>query len=68
MSDSATPDKSMGMGCHFLLLTQGLNPNLLHRQVDSSPLSSQERPRVWDFIQPFLIPLIDNNTQILNCG
>jgi len=36
------------MGCHFLLqgifLTQGLNPCLLHWQVDSLPLSHQGSP------------------------
>ena len=49
------PGKSVGVGCHFLLLqippssdsssgifpTQGLNPCLLHWQVDSLPLSHQ---------------------------
>ena len=37
------PGKNTGVGCHFLLqgifLTQGQNPPLLHRQVDSFPLS-----------------------------
>ena len=37
------PGKNTGVGCHFLLkgifLTQGLNPHLLHWQVDSLPLS-----------------------------
>ena len=40
-----------GVGCHFLLQgifpTQGLNPHLLHLQVDSLPLShlrSQSKP------------------------
>ena len=35
-----------GVGCHFLLQglfpTRGLNPHLLHRQVDSLPLSPRE--------------------------
>ena len=42
------PGKSTGVGCHFLLqgifLTQGLNPHLLHWQVDSLPLSHQRSP------------------------
>ena len=42
------PGKSTGVGCHFLLqgifLTQGLNPYLLHGQVDSLPLSHQRSP------------------------
>ena len=33
-----SPGKNTGVGCHFLLLgiflSQGLNPHLLHRQVD----------------------------------
>ena len=37
------PGKNTGVGCHFVLqgifLTQGLNPRLLHWQVDSLPLS-----------------------------
>ena len=37
-----------GVGCHFLLQgifpTQGLNPHLLHWQVDSLPLSHQGSP------------------------
>ena len=36
------PGKNAGVGCHFFLqgifLTQGLNPHLLHRQMDSWPL------------------------------
>ena len=47
------PAKNTGVGCHFLLQgifpTQGLNPHLLHWQVDSlppchlrSPLSAEE--------------------------
>ena len=43
-------DKNTGVGCHFLLQqifpTQGLNPCLLHWQVDSIPLSHQESPAV----------------------
>ena len=42
--------KNTGVGCHFLLqgifLTQGLNPHLLHWQVDSLPLSHQGSPIV----------------------
>ena len=41
------PGKSTGVDCHFLfrwILTQGLNPRLLHRQADSSPLSHQGSP------------------------
>uniref|UniRef100_A0AC11DIY9 Methionine sulfoxide reductase B2 n=1 Tax=Ovis aries TaxID=9940 RepID=A0AC11DIY9_SHEEP len=38
-----SPGKNTGAGCHFLLhgtfLTQDLNPNLLHCQMDSLPLS-----------------------------
>ena len=37
------PGKNTGVGCHVLLqgifLTQGSNPQLLHRQVESLPLS-----------------------------
>ena len=37
------PGKNTRVGCHFLLqgvlLTQGLNPHLLHSQADSLPLS-----------------------------
>ena len=37
------PDKNTGVGCHFLLQgilpTQGLNPCLLHWQMDSLPLA-----------------------------
>ena len=40
-----SPSKNTGVGCHSLLqgvfLTQGLNPHLLHWQVDSLPLSHQ---------------------------
>ena len=39
------PDKITGVGCCFFLhgifLTQGLNPCLLHWQVDASPLNHQ---------------------------
>ena len=42
------PGKNTGVGCHFLLggafPAQGLNPHLLHWQVDSSPLSHQGSP------------------------
>ena len=42
------PGKNTGVGCYFLLqgifLTQGLNPSLLHWQVDSLPLSHQGTP------------------------
>ena len=34
-----SPGKKTGVGCHFLLPTQGLNPCLLHWQADSLPLS-----------------------------
>ena len=41
-----SPGKNTGVTCHFLLQgifsTQGLNPYLLHLQVDSLPLSHQE--------------------------
>ena len=44
------PGKNTGMGCHFLLqgifLPQGLNPCLLHWQVDSLPLCHLESPLV----------------------
>ena len=40
------PGKNTGVGCHFLVqgifLDQGLNPHLLHWQVDSLPLSHQK--------------------------
>ena len=43
-----SPDKNMGMGCHFLLqglfLMQGSNSCLLHWQVDSLPPSHQGSP------------------------
>ena len=42
------PFQPTGVGCHFLLqgifLTQGLNPCLLHWQVESLPLSHQRSP------------------------
>ena len=42
------PGKNPGLGCHFLLQgifpTQGLNPHLLHRQVESFPLSHPGSP------------------------
>ena len=44
------PGKNPGLGCHFLLQgifpTQGLNPHLLHRQVDSLPLSHPGSPEM----------------------
>ena len=44
------PGKNTGMGCYFLLwgifLTQGLNPHLLHWQVDSSPLNHRGSPTI----------------------
>ena len=45
-----SPGKNSGVGSHFLLLeifqTQGLNPNLLHWQADSLPLSYLGSPQV----------------------
>ena len=42
------PGKDAGVGCHFLLqgifLIQGLNPHLLHQQVDTLPLSHLGSP------------------------
>ena len=42
------PGKNTEVGCHFLLQgifpTQGLNPSLLHWQVNSLPLSHQGSP------------------------
>ena len=42
------PGKNTGVGCHFLLQEifppQGLNPHLLHWQVDSLPLSHEGIP------------------------
>ena len=34
-----SPGKKTGVGCHFLLPTQGFNPCLLRWQADSLPLS-----------------------------
>ena len=53
------PRQEYGVGCHFLLQgifpTQGLNPHLLHWQVDSLPLhhleSPLEGPRIGKFIE-----------------
>ena len=43
------PGKNTGVGCHFLLqgifLTQGLNPFLLHWQVDSFTTRATGKPR-----------------------
>ena len=43
------PGKNTRVGCHFLLqgifLTQGLNPHLLHWQVDSLPLHHLGSPK-----------------------
>ena len=48
------PSKNTGVGCHFLLqrilLTQGLNPHLLHWQADSLPLATREVPQIRLFI------------------
>ena len=45
------PGKNTGVGCHFplqaIFLTQGLNPQLLHWQVDSLPLSHLESLSVY---------------------
>ena len=45
------PGKNTEVGCHFLpqglFLTQGLNPRLLHWQVDSLLLSHQGGPSMW---------------------
>ena len=45
--------KHTGVGCHFLLqgilLIQGLNPCLLHWQVDSLSLSHQGSPVIYFF-------------------
>ena len=44
-----SPGKNPGVACHFLLQgmfpTQGLNPGLLLRQVDSLPSEPAEKPR-----------------------
>ena len=47
------PGKNTGVGSHSLLqgifLTQGSNPNLLHWQVDSLPLSHRGSPQLgWE--------------------
>ena len=48
--------KNTGVGCHFLLqgifLTQGLNPLLLHWQVDSLSLSQVGSPDVYLCVLP----------------
>ena len=45
------PSKKTGVGWHFLFQgifpTQGLNPGLLHWQVDSLPLSHQGSPMLF---------------------
>ena len=45
------PGKNPGVGCHCLLQgifpTQGLSPCLLHRQVDSLPLSHLGSNKLW---------------------
>ena len=50
------PAKNPGVGSHFLLqgvfLIQGLNPHLLHWQVDSSPLSRLGSP-FFPIVLPF---------------
>ena len=49
------PGKNTGVGCHFLLQgifpNQGLNPGLLHWQVDSSPLVTWEAHSIY-YISP----------------
>ena len=40
------PSWNTGMGCHFPLKTQGLNPCLLHWQMDTLPLSHLGYPHV----------------------
>ena len=54
------PGKNTGVGCHFLLqgifLTHGLNPNLLHWQVDSLPLWHLGSPR-----EEQKTPLVENH-------
>ena len=56
--------QEFGAGCHFLfqviVLTQGLNPHLLHWQVDSLPLIHQGNPA--DYI---LVTIILGNHPIL---
>ena len=53
-----SPGKSTGVGCHFLFqgifLIQGLNPCLLHWQVDSLPLSHLGNPGKGDYIANFV--------------
>ena len=48
------PDKNTTVGCHFLLQgifrNQGLNPHLLHWQVDSLPLNHQRSPDDLDIL------------------
>ena len=43
------PGKNTGVGCHFLLQeifpTQGLNPHLLHWQIDCSPVNHQGKDK-----------------------
>ena len=54
-SDSSVPGilqtGILELGCHFLLQgifpTQGSNPNLLHQQADSLPLSHLGSPLTW---------------------
>ena len=54
------PGKNTGLGFHVLLqgifLTWGLNPNLLHWQVDSLPLSHLESPVVYWRLE-YIFPL-----------
>ena len=57
-----SPAKNIGVGSHSLLqrifLTQGSNPNLLHWQVDSLPLSHQGSPSFWLlFWLPLTLPI-----------
>ena len=53
------PVKNTGVGCHFVLqgifLTQGLNPCLLHWQVDSLPLS--HLGILYEEVDNYLLPL-----------
>ena len=52
-----SPGKNTGMGCHFLLQgnfpTKGLNPHLLHWQMDSLPLSRLESPVAISYLLAF---------------
>ena len=45
------PGKNTRVGCHFLIqgisLAQGLNPHLLHWQVETLPLSLLRRPKMF---------------------